>query len=173
MFKRPFRVNNEDTRTTSENISTTLYGHVLTDLPQVGKFQNICKAVFLHFLRNESERFHFFPVRFSHLRREMLSATEGFYRGSGCCELLYRSSRPKLFCRKDVLKNFAKFGRKDLCQSLCFNKAAGHRPATLLKRRLWYRCFPVNFVKFLQISFLREHLRWILLFSDRFQCQNP
>ena len=30
-----------------------------------------------------------------------------------------------------------------------FNKAAGLRPATLLKKRLWHRCFPVNFAKFL------------------------
>ena len=63
MFKHPLKVNNEDTRTTSENISTTLYAHVLTDLPKVGKFQNICKAVLLHFLRTESERFHFFPEK--------------------------------------------------------------------------------------------------------------
>ena len=26
------------------------------------------------------------------------------------------------------------------------------RPATLLKKRLWYRCFPVNFAKFLRIG---------------------
>ena len=25
--------------------------------------------------------------------------------------------------------------------------------ATLLEKRLWYKCFPVNFVKFLKISF--------------------
>ena len=30
------------------------------------------------------------------------------------------------------------------------------RPATLLKRRLWHRCFPVNFVKFLRTSFLHN-----------------
>ena len=29
--------------------------------------------------------------------------------------------------------------RKTLCQSLFFNN--GFRPATLLKKRLWYRCF--------------------------------
>ena len=28
-------------------------------------------------------------------------------------------------------------------------------PATLLKKRLWHRCFPVNFVKFLRIAFLQ------------------
>ena len=37
------------------------------------------------------------------------------------------------------------------------------RPAALLKKRLWYRCFPVNFAKFLKTPFLTEHLRWLLL----------
>ena len=37
------------------------------------------------------------------------------------------------------------------------------RPATLLKKRLWYRCFPVNFVKFLRTPFFIEHLWWLLL----------
>ena len=33
-----------------------------------------------------------------------------------------RSSRPEVFCKKDVLKNFAKFTGKHLRQSLFFNK---------------------------------------------------
>ena len=33
-------------------------------------------------------------------------------------------------------------------------------------QRLWYRCFPVNFVKFLRTPFLIEHRRWLLLFID-------
>ena len=45
----------------------------------------------------------------------------------------------------DDLQNFAKFTRKHLCQSFFFNKFAGLRPATLLKKRLWHRCFPLNF----------------------------
>ena len=32
------------------------------------------------------------------------------------------------------------------------------RPATLLKKRLWHRCFPVNFVEFLKTPFLIEYL---------------
>ena len=36
-------------------------------------------------------------------------------------------------------------------------------PATLLKKRFWNRCFPVNFVKFLKTPFLTEHLWWLLL----------
>ena len=36
-----------------------------------------------------------------------------------------RSSRLEVFCKKGVLKNFAKFTGKHLCQSLFFNKVAG------------------------------------------------
>ena len=67
-----------------------------------------------------------------------------------------RSSRPEVFYKKGVLRNFAKFTGKHLCQSL--------RPATLLKKRLWHRCFPVNFVKFLRTPFFTEHL-WCLLLN--------
>ena len=79
-------------------------------------------------------------------------------------QCLFRSSRPEVFCNKGVLENFAKFTGKHLCQSLFFNKLAAVRPATLLKKRLWHRGFPVNFVKFLRTYFLKEHLRWLLLF---------
>ena len=37
----------------------------------------------------------------------------------------FRSSRPEVFCKKGVLRNFAKFTGKHLCQSLFFNKVAG------------------------------------------------
>ena len=36
-----------------------------------------------------------------------------------------RSSRPEVFCKKGVLKNFAKCTGKHLSQSLFFNKVAG------------------------------------------------
>ena len=49
-----------------------------------------------------------------------------------------RSSRPEVFCEKDV---------------------------TLLKKRLWHKCFPVNFVIFLRTPFLTEHR---LLLKDFF-----
>ena len=66
-----------------------------------------------------------------------------------------RSSRPEVFCKKGALKNFTTFTGKYLCQSLFFNKVAG--------LRLWHRCFPVNFVKFLRTSFFIKHLWWLLL----------
>ena len=56
-----------------------------------------------------------------------------------------------------VLENFAKFTGKQLCQSLFFNKVAGSGPATLLKKRLWRGCFPMNFAKFFRTLFLQNN----------------
>ena len=70
-----------------------------------------------------------------------------------------------MFCKKDVLRNFAKFTGKHLCQSLFFNKVANKENLA--------KGFPVNFAKFLGTPFLREDLRWLLLkysgilFSER------
>ena len=66
---------------------------------------------------------------------------------------LYRSSRPEVFFKKGVLRNFVKFIGKHLCERLFSNKAAGLKPATLLKKRLWHRCFYVNFATFLRTPF--------------------
>ena len=74
-----------------------------------------------------------------------------------------RSSRPEVFCQKGVLQNFSKFTGKYLCQTLFFNKVTGLRPATVLKKRLWHRCFPLNFEKILRTLFFVEHLRRRLL----------
>ena len=62
---------------------------------------------------------------------------------------------PGVFYKKGVLRNIAKFTGKHPFQSLFFNKVAGLMPANLLKKRLCYRCFPVNFAKFLKTSFHR------------------
>ena len=53
---------------------------------------------------------------------------------------IVRSSHKRCSMRKVVLGNFAKFTGKHLCQSLFFNK-------------LWHRCFPVNFAKFLRTPY--------------------
>ena len=70
-----------------------------------------------------------------------------------------RSNRPVIFSKKDFLENFAKFKVRHSLQSIFFNKAAdlvsGLRPVTLLKR-LWHRCFPENFAKFLRTPSLKN-----------------
>ena len=64
-------------------------------------------------------------------------------------------------CEKDVLKIFAKFTGRHLCQSLFSNKSAGLSLSTLFKKETLKRCFPVNFA----IPFLIEHLLWLLLLN--------
>ena len=46
-----------------------------------------------------------------------------------------RSNCPEVLCKKGVLRNFAKFTAKHLCQSLFFNKVAGLRQNTFSYRR--------------------------------------
>ena len=53
-------------------------------------------------------------------------------------------------------------------ESLLFNKVAGLRPATLIKKRLWHRCFPLNFAKFLRTPLLENTSgRLLLTFLER------
>ena len=71
---------------------------------------------------------------------------------------LIRGSRSEVFRKKGVLRSFTKFTGRYL------------RPATLLKKRLWHRCFPVNFAKFLRTPFFTEHLRCLLLPILKYIC---
>ena len=73
-----------------------------------------------------------------------------------------RSNHQRCSIQIGVLRNFTKFTGKHLCQSLFFNKVTGPRPATLLKKRLWHKCFPVKFTKFLRTPFLQSS-SWRLL----------
>ena len=65
---------------------------------------------------------------------------------------------PKVFCKK---RWPATLLRKRLCYR-CFPKqppevfCKKRWPATLFKKRLWHRCFPVNFAEFLRTSFLQN-----------------
>ena len=65
------------------------------------------------------------------------------------------SSHQSCSIRKGVLKIFAKFTGKHLCQSLFFNKVTG--------LRLSHWCFAVNFAKFSKIGFLQNTFGQLLL----------
>ena len=93
-----------------------------------------------------------FPIRFIQRKLIIIQTKFWYYL------IQFRTSHPEVFCKKGVLGYFAKFIGKHLCQSLFLL-----RPATLLKKRLWYRYFPVNFGKFLRTPFLTKYLRWLLL----------
>ena len=70
-----------------------------------------------------------------------------------------------------ALSNFIRFPYVVL--NILFGKVAfkiiSLRPATLLKKRLWHKCFPVNFVKFLRTPFFTEQLWWLLPTLDQVQ----
>ena len=66
----------------------------------------------------------------------------------------FRSNHRRCSVRKGNLRNFTKFTGKRLC----------HRPASLLKKRLWHKCFPVNFAKFLKTRFLQNISGRLLLY---------
>ena len=77
---------------------------------------------------------------------------------------LSRSSHLEVFVKKvflEILEN----SQEDTCVRVSFliKLQTFMRPATLLKKRLWHRCFPVNFAKFIKTRFHTEHLRWLLL----------
>ena len=64
----------------------------------------------------------------------------------------------EVFCKKSVLRNFAKFTGKHLCQSLTCAEACN-----FIKKRLWHWRFPLNFVKFLRIPLLQNTSGRLLL----------
>ena len=75
---------------------------------------------------------------------------------------IVQKQRPDVFCKKGVLKNFAKFSGQHLSQSLLFNKVAGLRYQLYLKK-ISHKCLPVNSAQFLRTPLYTEHLRWLLL----------
>ena len=66
---------------------------------------------------------------------------------------------PEVFYKKRCSQKFHKNLQENPCARASFLiklQAWGLRPATLLKKRLWHKYFPVNFVKFLTIPFLHQ-----------------
>ena len=63
-----------------------------------------------------------------------------------------RNSCPEVLCTKGVLKSFQN-SQENSCVRVFFNKVADLKPATLFKKRLWHRRFPVDFEKFLRTTF--------------------
>ena len=87
-----------------------------------------------------------------------VSSSNGFILSKLYALIVVKKQPPEAFFKKAVLKNFAIFTGKHLCQSLFLNKVAGLRPVTLLKRVTNTGVFPVNIAKFLR-DYFTEHLR--------------
>ena len=112
-------------------------------------WNNFTKSLHDYHVRSRISKY---PIKNCHYENFWLDTSE------------YRCSRPEVFCRKSVLKNFAKFKGELLCQSLLFKKVAvsflkklqALGLIFLLKMGLWHKCFPVNFAKLLRTPFLQN-----------------
>ena len=67
---------------------------------------------------------------------------------------------PEVFCKRDVLKNFAIFTEKRLCWKLFFNKVAASscviQHCSFIKMIIQHMCFSVNIAKFLKTLILKN-----------------
>ena len=63
----------------------------------------------------------------------------------------FQKQPSEVFCKK-VFLEVSQNSQENTCARVSF------LPAALLKKRLWHRCFPVIFVKFLKTPFYTEHL---------------
>ena len=92
----------------------------------------------------------------------------------------FGSSRPEVFLKKGVLRNFTKFTRKHLYRSLFFNKVTGNfiKKETLaqvfscefceiagnfIKKETLAQVLSCEFCEISKNTFFLEHLRWLLL----------
>ena len=80
---------------------------------------------------------------------------------------VYQHSNPEAATQrcpiKKVFLEILENSQENTCVRVSFLIKLQTVPATLLKRRLWHRCFAVNFAKFLRTPFVTEHLWWLLL----------
>ena len=60
--------------------------------------------------------------------------------------------------------------KKNLCWSLFYKKAAGLKPAILLKKRLGHSCFPQNFAKIFRTLFFGKYLQVVASLIQCLQC---
>ena len=67
-----------------------------------------------------------------------------------------------VLCKKMFLEN-SQNSQENTCARVSFLIKLQARPATLLKKRLWHRCFPVSFVNFLRTLFLQNTSGRLLL----------
>ena len=104
-----------------------------------------CKIAFY---KLNFQRAHF--TNYHHMSESILNLVNLFL-GKG------RSCRPEMFCQKSVFEILQNAQKTRMSESPFL------KSATLLYKRLWHRCLPLNFAKILRTPFSVEDLRWLLL----------
>ena len=110
-------------------------------------------------LQNNSRRL-LLQIQYWDLRFKSYSNRNSLLKNAFLLEaVVWRCSVKKMFL--EILQNSQENTRARV--SFLIKLQARPRPATLLKKKLWHRCFPVNFAKFLRTTFLTKHLWWLHL----------
>ena len=120
----------------------------------VRNFTNFKKSNWFYFLYWRSFRSAKTVVLFSRQNTELFG------------EYLFRRSHSELFHEKGVLEIFTKSG-KHQCWSLLFNKVAGWKPPTLLKKGPRQKCCPLNFARFSRTPISWNTCKRLLLYTAR------
>ena len=77
---------------------------------------------------------------------------------------MLKTSRTEVFCKKGALNHLVKFTEQSLLRGSFSIKVVSLQSATLLKRRLQHRCFPVNVVKYLRTPILIKNSGGLLCY---------
>ena len=130
-------------------------------MTQYADFSQIC-----HFCRRLEDqqhilkKVHTYGFHFCQNPETLIFRTFLFFFPSDLFQLFSKKQKqpPEVFCqKKSVLRNFAKFKGKQVCQRL-FNKVAGLRLATLLKESL-AQVFFCEFCEINKSTFFTKYLR--------------
>ena len=119
-----------------------------------------------------------FCWRYSHFTRQVLRTINEicFPFRNILCSLVYnftdRSSHQRCSVIKGVLRNFAKFIGKHLCQSLFFNKVADLEPCNFIKKETLAQVFSCAYCEISKNTFLSKHVFFpvapsVLMFQNR------
>ena len=108
--------------------------------------------------------FKFFSLGILSEMYKLYSSKKSTFCFSFTCDLFHTEAVARGCSVKKVFLEILQNSQESTCARVPFLIKLQARPATLLKKRFWHRCFPVNFAKFLRKLFLIEHLRWLSLF---------
>ena len=71
---------------------------------------------------------------------------------------MFQKQPPEVFYKKSVLRYFAKFTAKHLCQSLFFNKVCRPQPCNFIEKETLAQVFSCKFCEISKNTFFTEHL---------------
>ena len=105
------------------------------------------------------------PINYKLLWTSAKMRTKNFINSS----IIFRSSQQRCFVKKGVLE-ISQNSQESTCARVSFLIKLQVPPVTLLKKRLWRSCLPVNLAKFLRTPFSQNTSGRLLLYILSRKC---